>query len=285
MKCLWAVRATIRVAVFLAMTVGSHADAHDTRRIVSVGSDVTETLYALGFADRIVAVDTTSQHPPEALKTKPNVGYMRALSPEGVISAGGTLIIASDKAGPPDVVRTLKTSVAYAEVVEGAHPEAVPEKIRAIAKIVGAEDAGEKLAAGVEQDLRALANERSKISNPLRTLFVLNMQGSRMVVAGAETNADAMLRLSGLLNVGAALKGYKPIGDEALIAMSPDLVLIMRAGGGHDTGSASASSALAATPAGKTDRIRYVDAGNLLSFGPRIATLARDLMRSSYSDR
>ncbi len=40
---------------------------------------MTEILYALGAGDRVVGVDTTSQFPPEALKEKKSVGYMRAL--------------------------------------------------------------------------------------------------------------------------------------------------------------------------------------------------------------
>ena len=49
-----------------------------------------------------------SAHAP--CKEKKNVGYMRALSTEGVISVGATLIIASERAGPPEVVKTLKTT-------------------------------------------------------------------------------------------------------------------------------------------------------------------------------
>ena len=273
-------RAGLATAFLVCATLA--AGAGENRRIISVGGDVTETLYALGVADQIVAIDTTSQYPPEALKTKPNVGYMRALSPEGVVSAGGTLVIASDKAGPPDVVKTLKSSLKYAEILEASHPEAVPEKIRQIARVVGAEEKGEQLATTVERDLQQLAAERKRIAKPLRTLFVLNMQGGRLVVAGAETSADAMLRLAGLANVAADLKGYKPVGEEALVAMAPELVLIMKTGSGHDAGAAAGSSALASTPAGRDKRILTVDAGNLLSFGPRVAQLARDLMHTSY---
>jgi iron complex transport system substrate-binding protein len=268
---------TLAIAICLCS-----AHAQETRRIVSIGGDITETLYALGLADAIVAIDTTSQFPPEALKAKPNIGYLRALSPEGVMSVGGTLVIASDKAGPPDVVKTLKAALPYAEIAEGTHPEAVPEKIRAIAKVVDRRAKGEALAAEVERDLNSLAEERKRVPQPLRALFVLNIQGGRFVVAGSETNAAAMLRLSNLTNVAAELKGYKPIGDETLLAMAPDLVLVMKAAG-HDPGAAMQSAALAATPAGKNKRIVSVDAGDLLSFGPRVAQQARSLMQSSYA--
>ena len=54
-------------------------------RIVSIGGAITEILYALGFEDRLAGVDTTSLYPPAALRDKPNVGYMRQLSAEGVL--------------------------------------------------------------------------------------------------------------------------------------------------------------------------------------------------------
>src|SRR5262245_22850229 len=62
---------------------GRTVTVRDASRIVSVGGAVTEILYALGQEHRIVGVDSTSLYPPRALGAKPNVGYMRQLSPEG----------------------------------------------------------------------------------------------------------------------------------------------------------------------------------------------------------
>lgn len=75
------------------------------RRIISAGGAITEVLYALGREAEIVGVDSTSQHPAEALQTKANVGYLRALGAEGVLSLKPNLVIATDGAGPPDVLR------------------------------------------------------------------------------------------------------------------------------------------------------------------------------------
>ena len=57
----------------------------DAARIVSIGGAITEILYALGFEDRLAGVDSTSLYPAAALRDKPNVGYMRQLSAEGVL--------------------------------------------------------------------------------------------------------------------------------------------------------------------------------------------------------
>lgn len=81
----------------------------DISRLLSIGGDTTEILYALGFGDNVVAVDTMSQFPAAAM-AKTKVGYMRALSTEGVLSTGATLILANSHAGPPEVMRALKAS-------------------------------------------------------------------------------------------------------------------------------------------------------------------------------
>src|SRR4051812_13232225 len=56
---------------------GRDVKVADTSRIVAIGGDVTEILYALKADAKIAAVDSTSQFPVQALKEKPNVGYMR----------------------------------------------------------------------------------------------------------------------------------------------------------------------------------------------------------------
>jgi ABC-type hemin transport system substrate-binding protein len=77
----------------------------DSSRIVSIGGAVTETIYALGLEGRIVGVDTTSLYPPDALKRAPNVGYMRALSAEGILSLKPSWVIAIDGSGPPAALK------------------------------------------------------------------------------------------------------------------------------------------------------------------------------------
>src|SRR4051812_20647211 len=95
-------------AVTVRDAAGRTVEVKDANRIVSVGGAVTEILYELGLKDRIVAVDTTSLYPVEALKQKPNVGYMRALSAEGVLGLNPSLVLAIDGAGPKETIAVLE---------------------------------------------------------------------------------------------------------------------------------------------------------------------------------
>ena len=69
-------------------------------RIVSIGGAITEILYALGLEDRLAGVDTTSLYPPPRCSDKPNVGYMRQLSAEGVLGLNPSLVLAIAGLGP-----------------------------------------------------------------------------------------------------------------------------------------------------------------------------------------
>jgi iron complex transport system substrate-binding protein len=258
----------------------------DASRILSIGGDITEILYAIGAADRIVAIDSTSQFPAEALKTHKNVGYMRALSTEGVLSVDASLIIASDRSGPPEVVKALKsTSVPYFEVGEHLDPPGVVNKVRLVSRIVGLEAAGEQLASRLEHDFAALAELRWAIARPIRALFVFNVVNGRATVGGADTSADAILRLAGAVNAAAAVTGFKPLSDEAVVELAPDFIVTMRrSSGNHDTDQLMSMRGLATTPAGAAKRIVTMDGLYLLGFGPRTPSAALDLMRALYPD-
>lgn len=54
-----------------------------TERVISLGGDVTEIVYALNAGQQLVAKDSTSTWPAAAHKL-PDVGYLRQLNAEGI---------------------------------------------------------------------------------------------------------------------------------------------------------------------------------------------------------
>lgn len=265
---------------------GRRVEVGDTSRILAIGGDVTEILYALNAQSRIVAVDSTSQFPAGALKDKQVVGYMRALSTEGVLSTNPSIIIASKDAGPAEVVTALKgSSVPYVEVPDDFTPAGVAAKIRFIASVIDAAAAGEALAKDVEHQFALLDRQRARIAKPVRALFVLTVQNGRATVGGAHTSADAILRLAGAENAAAGVEGYKPLVDEAGMELAPEAIVTMRhSSSAFPSDRVLSVKGLKATPAGQKNRIVEMDGLYLLGFGPRSARAARDLMVALYPD-
>lgn len=260
--------------------------AKDVSHIVSIGGDVTEILYALGAAPKVVAVDTTSTYPASALKEKTSIGYMRALSTEGVLSTNPSVIIAAADAGPPEVVSALKAStVPYVEVPDDPTPDGVATKIRLIAQAIGAKAAAEALTKKVAGDFAALAAQRARIKKPVRALFVLNVQNGRAVVAGRGTSADAVFTLAGAENAAAKINGYKPLADEAAIDLAPDVIVAMsNSMPGNAAHKMLELPVFRGTPAAANNRLVEMDGNYLLNFGPRAGEAARDLMLALYTE-
>jgi heme transport system substrate-binding protein len=275
-----------RAEVTLTDAGGRSVRVADTSRVLSIGGDITEIIYALGAEARLVAVDSTSQFPAQALKDKENVGYMRALSTEGVISVNATLIIASERAGPPEVVKSLKSaSAAYVEVPDNYSLQGIAGKVRLIAKAVGEEAAGERVVQQVEADFKALADRAAAIKKPLKAMFVLAVQNGRATVGGDGTAANAIIELAGAKNVATSVSGYKPVTDEAIVELAPDVIVTMRRSSqsdGHDTAPLLELKGVQSTPAGAAKRIVAMDGLYLLGFGPRAPRAARELMGLIY---
>jgi iron complex transport system substrate-binding protein len=282
----------IALASSLALSAAAAAEdvvVHDARgrdvtighptRIVSIGGAVTEILYALGVEDRIVAIDTTSLYPPKAMADKPNVGYMRQLSAEGVLGLNPQLVLAIAGSGPKETVDVIDAARIPLIVVPDTFTEAgMLEKIRLVAKVAGVEARGGCLASAVSDDLAALRVLRTKVKAPPRVMFVMSFLDGRAMVAGQKTAANEIIKLAGGTNVADSFDGYKIMTDEAIVAAKPEHVLSMDRG--KDSVQADAvfaSPTFALTPAAKTKSFVAMDGLYLLGFGPRTAAAARDL--------
>jgi iron complex transport system substrate-binding protein len=272
-------------ALALAASFAWSAHAQEPTRIVSAGGSVTEILYALGAEKRIVGVDSTSLFPLEALRTKPNVGYLRALSAEGLLALQPDVILAAEGAGPADAIDLArKAGVRFVAFDEGHSPDSIRHKIEAIGDLVGRKDAATRLAHDVQAKFDALAAARAKIAEPRRALLLLGFQNGRAMAAGDGTAADAVMRLAGIVNAGAGMQGYKQLSDEAVVAAAPDIVVLAQRDGADASQDVFASPAFAATPAAADKRVIRMDALYLLGFGPRTPRAAMELMRAAYPE-
>lgn len=278
-------RGALWMATALVIMAGA-ASAQEPQRIVSIGGAATEILYDLGLAEKIAAVDTTSIHPPEALQTKPNVGYLRALSAEGVLATQPDLILMEDGAGPPEAIALLdQARIKVVHIPAGHDISELSKKIRTIADAVGKTEEGAAMAARAESELEKLKSDLTKLTAKKRVLFVLSLVDGRPMAAGSDTGADSMITLAGAENVFKDVKGYKTISPEAATALQPDVVLMITRGGPmHGGEDVLKQPAFSETPAGKNGGFILMDALYLLGFGPRTPAAARDLAAKLYPD-
>lgn len=289
---MWAAAVALTLAALAAPTPKAHsaedvAGVAKAKRIVAIGGSVTEIIYALGEEGRLIARDSTGLYPPAALAL-PDIGYMRAISPENVLGIDPDGILTIEGSGPPEAVEVLKkASVPFATVPEKFDEAGILEKIRVVGTALGVEDKAAKLAAEVKADIDAAIAATAGIAERKRVLFVLSMQGGKALASGTGTAADGIIRMAGGINAVGEFPGYKPLTDEAIVTARPDLILMMDRGGDHSAANADmkAHPSLSQTPAVQNGAIVRMDGAYLLGFGPRTAAAARDLARALYGDR
>ncbi|RWC89643.1 MULTISPECIES: hemin ABC transporter substrate-binding protein [unclassified Mesorhizobium] len=255
----------------------------DPSRIAAIGGSITEIVYALGEEKRLVARDSTSNYPKAALDL-PDVGYMRQLSPEGVLSVNPTSILALYGSGPKEAVDVLKkTGIPFIEVPELYSREGILQKVRIVGKALGVEAKAEVLAKALDAKLTAAEKQTASIKERKRVLFVLSIQGGKILAAGSETAADGMVRLAGGVNAVEGFSGYRQMSDEAIITARPDVILMMsNAGPPVSDDELFGNPSIASTPAGTARKLIRIDGAYLLGFGPRTADAIHDLAVSLY---
>jgi iron complex transport system substrate-binding protein len=248
-------------------------------RIVVAGGGVSEIVVALGAGDRIIGCDSTSLF-PAALRQRPQVGYLRNLSAEGVLSLRPDLLLLAHEAGPPPAVAQLRA--AGLPVIQAPRILSAAELAEAVA-IIGAalrlEAPAASLASAVQEDFAALAGILPRPARPPSAIFLLAAGAGAPMASGSGTAAAAMLDLAGARNVIGSYSGYRPVSPEAALVAAPDWLVAsshsVEARGGADA--FLAQPQLALLPAAREKRLVVMDSLYLLGFGPRTAHAARDL--------
>ena len=287
-------RSTCRLGAVVALLTVLSApvlaqDLHpfaDSSRLVSIGGSLTEIIYALGEEGRLIARDQTAIYPPAAAEL-PDVGYMRRLAPEGVLSVGPSALLVIDGSCPPEALEVLAAAgVEYQTVPESFSAEGILTKVRAVGQALDVATEAEALATDLASALQAVAARTANVDQRKRVLFVLSTDGGKIQASGTDTAANGIIALAGAVNAISDYSGYKALTEEAIIAAAPDVVLMMDRG--EDPAALDAelfgNPAIALTPAGRDHAIIRLEGSYLLGFGPRTADAVSDLVDALYGE-
>jgi iron complex transport system substrate-binding protein len=184
------------------------------KRIVSIIPSTTELLYAVGAGDQVAGVTTYCDYPPEA-KSKPKIGdivvdYERlaALKPDVVVTSFST---------------TRKTSTdieskGYALFSVEPHTfEEIIASLRKLGALTGHDAQGEKVAAGLEARVKAVA----ATSGP--TVYIEHSP-EPLGTTGPDSYMGDAVRRAGGRNIFDG--GWRLIDWEAVMSRDPEVILI-----------------------------------------------------------
>lgn len=276
----------LRVGIcLLLLSLSTFAAAK--QRVVVIDGALTEIVYLLGGEKNLVAVDTTSVYPPQASKL-PNVGYMRALSAEGILSSKPSLVITSPSAGPKTAIDKIKAAGVKLETVKSDYSiEGLYNKVKRLGQLLNKQEQAlelnQQLGRQLESMTPVLSGQYVKAKRKPRILFFLGMQGNQYMAAGGKTQADAVIDIIHAENaLDKNVKGYKPLSKESVLSINPDVIVVL-ATQGLDKAQAYIDK-LKMTKAYNNNQVAVINASVLLGFGPRLPQGLKQLITVTYPD-
>ncbi|MFT6291717.1 MAG: iron complex transport system substrate-binding protein [Ilumatobacter sp.] len=258
------------------------------QRIVPVDGDLAEIVFALGLGNQVVATDISATY-PVAADALPEVGYQRALSAEPILAFEPTIVLATDLAGPGGTLESLARLDVETVIIERESSPAGPgNKIRAVAAAIGADAAGDVLAADVDEQI-ADATQRASSATTSPRVGVVYLRGDTVqLLFGEGSGVDWLIDAAGGIDIADELGviNNAPINAEALVVSAPDVLIVPQRGldsvGGLD--GLLEIPGIAATPAGQNERILVYDDQLLLGNGPRTGQLLNQMITDIHGD-
>jgi iron complex transport system substrate-binding protein len=271
----------LAVALTLAWVAGCAASAPDrpaaaeSRRIVSLSPALTEILFALDLGDRVAAVTSFCDWPPEA-REKPKVGGYADPSVETIVGIRPDLVVVSPGPGNRDAALALERSGIRVEVVPA---ETLAETLAAferVAAAAGVPRRGEALAAKVRADLDRVA---AAVAGRPKVRALFSVQTDPVIVAGAGTLPSELLEIAGGTNV-VGLPRYPRLGMETVLELAPEAILQSRMDApepGAEGSEAAFWRRWPSIPAVRDGRVFVLENPLALRPGPRVGEAAAQL--------
>ena len=189
------------------------------KRIISVASAATRTLYDLGVLDRVVGVDKYSDDPPEAQ----NKTIVDPKNSEGILSLNPDLIIAwwyqQSYLAPIEEV-DIPVIYIHPQTIDG-----IMNDIMLIGTAVGVPDKARQLVADLRVKLGYIEDLVDNLTETYGRPYVYVELYKPYKTIGRDTFTHNMVELAGGINIAGNLTGYPTLSDEYIIQADPDIIL------------------------------------------------------------
>jgi iron complex transport system substrate-binding protein len=244
------------------------------KRIVSLDSSNTETLFAIGAGSQVVAVDKDSDYPANAPHTqldatKPNLEAIAGYKPDLVVTAYDTnsIVAGLTKLHIPVLLLPAPTTVdaAYTDWTD-------------VGKATGHAPQAQKLVDSTRQQIATVVAGTKHAGPPLSYYYELDQT---YYTATSHTFIGSLLGLFGMTNVAdpaesATSGGYPQLSAEQVLKSNPSLIFLADSGCcGQNATTVAARPGWSSLTAVRDGDVVALDDDIASRWGPRIVDLMR----------
>lgn len=196
----------------------------EPQRIISLSSENTEILFALGLGDRVVADNDYDDYPAEAVnKTKVggftniNIEKIASLSPDVVF--GNTL-------NPRDSILKLDSLGIKTVVNNISDVQGIDTAILRIGKVCNVSDNATKLVNSIDTQLKNVTDKTSALNDSQKPKVLMLVDIDYLYVAGSGSYGNELIKMAGGQNVATNVSNYDVMSKEAILEADPDIIIV-----------------------------------------------------------
>src|SRR5712691_4477232 len=226
MPQLWAAQQPTQFPISITDDSGTTTTfAASPQRIVSLSPGLTEITFAVGAGDRLVAVDTYSEYPPEAKTIQPRLNTYPHPSVETLISLKPDVVLSL--ADPDeDIAAIRRQGIAVIKLLPRDF-DATAQAIGTLGRLFGGSDAGDAIATDMLARRDAVV---AAVGNAPRPRVYEELDASdpdKPFVAGPNGFYGQLIDLAGGTNVFGDLPGdVGQVGAETIVERNPDVIIL-----------------------------------------------------------
>ena len=195
----------------------------NVERVVTLAPNLTETIYALGLADKLTG-DTTYCDIPPAAKDKPHVGGPQNPSLEAIVAMHPDLVLASTSINRAETADALlKLGIPVYTTSDEHTVRGMLDSTAGIADLLGVKELGAKLVADMQKrldGLHAALQDRPMV----HVLFVV--WEDPLLSIGQNTFIADALRWAGAESVITSDQNWPQVSMEEVVRLQPDYIVL-----------------------------------------------------------
>ncbi len=217
-------------STYLPVTVVDDSGVQTTftappRRIVSLNPGHTETVFALGAGDRLVAVDTYSDYPVEARQVQPRLTTYPTVSIETVVSLKPDLVLALVE--HDDVLNQLRERGVSVLKLFPKDFDTTTQEIATLGRVLGTAEPGKTIAATMRARRDAILQAVADAPRPTLFYEMDASDPSKPFAAGPNGFYGQLVDLAGATNIFADVAGdFSQVSAETVVARDPELIIL-----------------------------------------------------------
>jgi iron complex transport system substrate-binding protein len=263
----------VSISVFLLLTgCGQESEevSHSSpERIISMAPSITETLFALGLGERVIAVSNFCNFPEEA-QERPLIGGVLNPNWEVIISLSPDLVIAPQSSNLEAGFKKYQIPSLFVRV------DTLDDIFFALDKIGQATSKSDE-AKIIIQNIKAEMEQTSQqVADFPRPKVLLVIAYQPLTAAGKGTYLDELITLAGGENIlSKEEKGYPKVSMEEVVRRAPEIILNATFG----SEKLDFWRRFGAIPAVKSGRIHNLESDSVVHPGPRVAEALQMIAR------